>query len=449
MKTKHIHHHLLLIASIFISTVIGQVDGHKTAIPEFDSAIRLGYESNRNYDLPAQPALADYLTAALYNNPRIAAAYARWQAEIEKIAIARGLPNPSLNFGYFLTNVETAVGPQQFKIGLMQLIPWFGKLRLAEKMQTIRADIALEELQNQINGLVYQVTAIYLDYYFLQRSIDITNQNIELVRTWEQVVRSKYTTARAGHPDLIKTQIELIKLEDDLKTLESKRQPMLEKFRASLNDGNLAGISVSDSITGKAGSINKDQVAASILNDNPFYRAAELRHNLTNSAVKQAHLDYYPDLGLGFDYIGTGEKSMNGEAVAESGKDPLVFMLSLNLPIWFGKTRHQVNTARYQQRTADEMQTAIENKLRAELEQVWFELEDARRKTDLYRQGLIPKSLESLRASEKAYIAEKMDFLNLVDSQRRYLQFLLEFEKSQVNYQKAFARLEQLAGRDL
>ncbi|MCK5331724.1 MAG: TolC family protein, partial [Candidatus Marinimicrobia bacterium] len=71
------------------------------------------------------------------------------------------------------------------------------------------------------------------------------------------------------------------------------------------------------------------------------------------------------------------------------------------------------------------------------------------RKINLYSQRLIPKSIESLRATEAAYISEKLDFLNLVDAQRRYLQFLLESERSLVQYQKAYARLEYLAGREL
>lgn len=212
MNTILIIRHLTL-AVIIICSAFGQVGGQITSGPDFKSTVSNGFESKINLDLLEQPVLTDYLTAALYNNPRVAAAYALWQADFDRIAVVKGLPNPTLNLGYFLSNVETAVGPQKFKIGLMQIIPWLGTLKLDGKLQTIQTDIQLELLQNQIISLRYNAILVYSDYYFLQHSIDVTGQNIELVRNWEQVVKSKNTTTRASHPDLIKTQVELMKLE--------------------------------------------------------------------------------------------------------------------------------------------------------------------------------------------------------------------------------------------
>ncbi len=411
--------------------------------------VRSGFLAETKFGIPTKPSISDYIQAGLYNNSRVHSAYARWQAEIEKIAVARGLSNPNLNFGYFLTNVETAVGSQEFKIGVTQMIPWFGKLKLNGTLQTLQAEIRLEQLQEVINSLTYDLSALYYDYYFLQQSINITNQNIELVRNWEQVVRNKYKTARAGHPDLIKTQIELIKLEDDRSALEARRAPLFEKFRALLNDSELTEIMIPDSLPNVTGLPDRLEIRKSIFDSNPRYLMAALKERLSVTGIRRAKLDYYPDLGVGFDYIGTGAKSNNGTAVAESGKDPLVFMVSLNLPIWVKKNRNRVSAARYQQRSSEAALADLENHLAAELEQIWFELEDAQRKINLYSQRLIPKSIESLRATEAAYISEQLDFLNLVDAQRRYLQFLLESERSLVQYQKAYARLEYLVGRKL
>jgi len=430
-------------------TIIPVKAGQSRSESELPVEVRSGYWAETKFDIPSEPDLSDYIQAGLYNNPGVHSAYARWQAEIEKIAVARGLPNPSLNFGYFLTNVETAVGPQEFKIGLTQMIPWFGKLKLNGTLQSLQAEIRLEQLLEVINSFTYNLSALYYDYYFLQQSINITDQNIELVRNWEQVVRNKYKTARAGHPDLIKTQIELIKLEDERLTLEARSAPLFEKFRALLNDTELTEIMIPDSLPNIARLPNRLEIQQSIFESNPRFLIAELKKELSTTNIRRARLDYYPDLGVGFDYIGTGDKSMNGTAVAESGKDPLIFMVSLNLPIWVKKNRSRVSAARYQQRASESALANLENQLIAELEQIWFELEDAQRKINLYSQKLIPKSIESLRATEAAYISEQLDFLNLVDAQRRYLQFLLESERSLVQYQKAYARLEYLAGREL
>jgi hypothetical protein len=89
------------------------------------------------------------------------------------------------------------------------------------------------------------------------------------------------------------------------------------------------------------------------------------------------------------------------------------------------------------------------NELLVKLESLFFELEDASRKVNLYKDFLIPKSFESLKASEKAYISNTADFLNLVDAQRRTLDFQLASEYQLVRYQKTLASMEALAGRSL
>ena len=164
-----------------------------------------------------------------------------------------------------------------------------------------------------------------------------------------------------------------------------------------------------------------------------------MTHQASSLSVKRAKLNYYPDLGIGIDYIETGS----------SPKDPLVGMISLSFPLWFQKQKADISAARYIQRSIEERVLEAKNRLQADFAKIWFELEDAQRKMVLYTDNLIPKSLESLRASEKAYIADKADFLNLIDAQRLYLKFLLEYERSLVRYVTAYAKLENLTGRKL
>ena len=71
--------------------------------------------------------LEDYIHAGLENNPSLKQAFKQWKSAEAKVGFAKGLPNPTISFGYFLESVETAAGPQETKIGIMQKIPWFGK----------------------------------------------------------------------------------------------------------------------------------------------------------------------------------------------------------------------------------------------------------------------------------------------------------------------------------
>jgi len=393
------------------------------------------------------PNLSEYLKLALKQNPEIKSAYHQWQSELKSIHTARGLPDIKINYGYFLENIETAVGPQEWKIGFMQTIPWPGKLKVQGDIQSFKADAAHEKLKGVIANLIFQVQTIYLDVYFLEQSIMITRENLQLVRQWEQIILTKFRTASAKHPDLIKTQIEAIKLEDDLATLESRRLPLSVQFMALLNEDTLSQIILPESLENPDAFLNRDEIRTAILNHNPELASRKSMQNAAGKTVTRTKLNWLPDFSVGVDYMSTGDKWMGGQLVSESGKDPLVIMGSLTLPLWGYKQAGQVRSAREAEQQAEATVENTRNTLEAVFENAWFAYEDAKRKWHLYQNRLLPKSLESLRATEKAYIVGEMEFLSLVDAQRRHLNFTLAAEKSKVDYFKSVAQLLKLAGR--
>lgn len=393
--------------------------------------------------------LNGYLKSALRHNPRIAAAAADWQAQRKQIGAVRGLPDPTFNFGYFLENVETAVGPQQWKAGFMQMIPWPGKLITQGSIQSQKAEAAQHHLQSVIADVSFQVETVYLDAYYLERSIAVTQENLDLVGQWEQVILAKYRTAAASQADLIKTQIETIKLQDDLATLKARRLPLLERFRALINTDTLSHLIFPDKLSDPGMSLDKVMVREAVLSGNPDLASMKSMQKAAEKSLVRTKLNWLPDFSVGLDYINTGNRSMGGVPVPESGKDPVIVMGSLTFPLWAFKQADQVSAAREKTvQSQQEVQSKI-NGLEVTFEQAWFAYEDAERKQRLYQEQLLPKSLESLRTTEKAYIGDQVEFLSLVDAQRRYLSFKLISEKSIVDTYKAIALLQKMTGRSL
>ncbi len=102
---------------------------------EKEARQRLHTEGNRyrpNGQKPSLPvlttnsSLADFLTYALLNQPKIEAAYFDWAASVERITVQRSLPDPQLTFQLDIQDVVTSLMP-----GLMMNFPGMGKLRAA------------------------------------------------------------------------------------------------------------------------------------------------------------------------------------------------------------------------------------------------------------------------------------------------------------------------------
>ena len=89
--------------------------------------------------------LDDYLKTAAENDPGLKAKYTSFEAALEKVAQVNQLPDPQLSLGVFILPVETRVGPQQAKIGLSQMFPWFGTLKSAGSVYQLKAESKYQE----------------------------------------------------------------------------------------------------------------------------------------------------------------------------------------------------------------------------------------------------------------------------------------------------------------
>ena len=391
-------------------------------------------------------ALADYARILLKENPSIAAARARWQSELQRVSVVRGLPDPAVHLGYFLENIETAVGPQEYKIGLRQMIPWPGKLIVQGQIQSERARAAYFQLQTEIQAQMLALTRLYYEAYFLERSIAVTRQHLEWVRQWSTVSLNRYRSAQAGHMQVAKAQIEAIKLEDDLATLERQRKPMQKVFAALINRLEFSRIVLPDSLEFIAETLDRELFLEKVMRNNPDLARLQAVSQVAAKGLGLTRLNVLPDLGVGVDRIFTGQKIIDGQPVFESGKDPWVLSVSISLPLWFGRQRAAMASVRQRVAAANFNRQSRENRLRSEFESTWFQWEDAVRKVALYRHQLMPKARESMKVSAAAYAVGDADFLDLVDAQRRLLEFTLVYEHALAGYYQYRAVLAALAG---
>ena len=159
-----------------------------------------------------------------------------------------------------------------------------------------------------------------------------------------------------------------------------------------------------------------------------------------------ARLDYLPDVMVAFDYINVDKGPLN---VRDNGNDASALMFKVNVPLWYGKQKSQLDEAKARRESAESQQEQLENDLSARIKMIYFKIKDADRQIKLYRDALVPKAEQSLKASETAYSGGRVDFLNLIDSQRTLLNFQLSYYKAIRDYEQRLAELEMMVGDSL
>jgi outer membrane protein TolC len=400
----------------------------------------------KKYKLPIldeKSSLKDYLKYAALNNPELRAVFCRWKASLKKITQAKGLPDPNLTYGYFIDEVETRVGAQKQKISLSQKLPFFGKRALKADIARHKADSLLKKLEAVKLNLFFKVKNIYYECYYLGKAIAIVKENIELLKYFEKVARTKYKTDIGKHPDIIKAQVELGKLEDRFNTLLDLQNPTMAKFNALLNRDIHASIPWPKKIAEE--NINADDrvFINRIKEKNPELKALFFNISSERKNIELARKNYFPDVTFGVQYIDTKESLM---PATDSGKDPLMATVSINLPIWYKKYKSAGEEALARFSAAEKDYRNKENNLYYEIKSALYKFRDAKRKINLYRDALIPKGEQSLRAVEASYKVGKIDFLNLIDAQRLLLEFRLSLERALSNQAKYLAEIERLMG---
>ena len=406
--------------------------------PEGTAPIKLTEDSDLNA----------YLAYAAQNNPGLEAAFNRWKAAVERIPQAKSLPDPRLSYRYYISEIETRVGPMRHGLGLSQTFPWLGKLELRGDVAAELAKAERHRFEAVRLKLFYEVRDAYCEYYYLWRSIAIVSENLRLVQRMEQVARTRYKTAIASHPDVIRAQVEIGKLEDRLKSLQHLRQPIMAKLNAALNRPAAAELPWATVIPREQVSFTDEQMLVWMNESNPQLKAMDAEITADMHRTELAKKEYFPDVTLGVDYTDIGD-STGGRHPSDDGKDALAVMASVNLPIWYNKLSAGVREARYRQWAATLTRHQRANDLGSTLKLVLYRFHDAQRKIDLYRDTLLPKATEAVMTSEAAFRAGKASFTDLIDAQRLLLEFGLAAERASADRAQRLGELEMLVGRPI
>jgi len=398
-------------------------------------------------DANTPQTIQEYLRHAALNNAGLKAAFEEWKAALEAIPQAKALPDPRFTYGYFIEEVETRVGPQRQRFSLTQAFPWFGTIGARSDGAAAAAQAARKRYEAKKLRLFYDVKESFHEYVYLGAAIEIARDGLELVRRFEEVARAKYITAEAGHPDVIRAQMELAVLADKLTTLEQLRGPIVAQLNAVLNRPTGAALLWPRRERYHEVPVERDRILAALKQQNPQLQALDFDIESARNRIALAKKRFYPDFAVGIDWIDTDNAAMSG--VRDSGKDPVLLMFSMNLPIWrksYGAAELQ---ARAGARRLFHQKTELANDLLARAERVLYDFEDSDRKIRLYGGVLVPQAEALVGASETAYATGTVDFLNLIDAEQTLLRFRLQHERVLANRQQRLAELEMLIGADL
>ena len=130
-----------------------------------------------------------------------------------------------------------------------------------------------------------------------------------------------------------------------------------------------------------------------------------------------------------------------------TGRDAFAVSVGVQVPLWSGKQKAQIEEAEVERRKAEADLAAFALEVRTRIGDLRQQIDRQRRQLSLLEETLLPKAETALEATLSGYQTGKNDFLDLLDAQRTLFQLRLDRVAVHTRLLETTAELERAAGR--
>lgn len=390
-------------------------------------------------------SLDRYIAYALEHNPELEAQYEEFRAATYRISRARRLPEPTLTYTYFVRSVETRVGPQRHRFGISQAFPWPTKLSAGAEASALSAQSAKRQFEASALRVSARVSDAYWELWLVSQVRRIQKEQLVLSRTTSELVRSRLEIGAASLSDVSQTDLVLSRATDVIAGLDEAERRSRAALRRALGAPDGMALPVHTAAPLLVAPVEPDGALVAAAQAHPGVGALELMAQSKSSSAESANADRYPSFVLGLDYVETGPAKMPNQA--DSGKDAVMVMLGVKLPLWGGAYGDEVDAARADSASFKARAASARNDARSRVHVVLSEIRDALRRARLYQHTLVPQATTALKSVIGSYAAGRATLPQLLMAQRELLEIELSLAQARAVHARAWAQLEDAVGR--
>jgi outer membrane protein TolC len=386
--------------------------------------------------------LDDYFKIAAENNPGLQAMHKEYEAALQKVPQVSTLPDPTFSLGYFISPVETRVGPQQAKFSLTQMFPWFGTLKAQGNVAALMAEAKFQNFIDARNRLYFQVASAYYPLYELKDFVRIEQENISILESYKTIANQKFKNGTGTMVDVLRVDIMLKDAQTNLSILRDKEKPLLTTLNKLLNRSENEPVQISDTL--KSVILLDNYRKDSLIVANPKLKALDLKLQASQAAEIVAQKQGLPKLGIGLDYVLVGERT--DISMPDNGKNVLMPMVSISIPIFRAKYNASVKESQLMQESYTLQKQEVTNTLFSEYEMVLFQVQQQLQLISLYQQQ-IQTSQQSLNLLFTSYGNSGKEFEEALRMQQQLLKYQKMSATALVQYHIAVEKINYITSK--
>jgi outer membrane protein TolC len=368
------------------------------------------------------------INEALDNNPEIQKFELQYKRVSEKVNEVNTVPNTEFGVGYFVSEPETRTGAQRFKVSAKQMLPWFGNISARENYVSSLADVKYEDIVIAKRKLMSSVSQSYYRLYANKAKQKVLTENINLLETYETMALTSVEVGKASAVDVLRLQMRQNEMQQLKDVLQQQFLAEQTNFNNLLNRGNDVTVNVIDSLLIPSEDFD-------ITSENLTLHPELLKYDKLYQSIEQSELlnqkESSPMIGFGLDYINVSERP--NMDFSDNGKDIVMPMVSVSIPIFNKKYKSQTKQNELQQQEITAQKQERLNTLETLLAKAIKERISARISYDTQS-----KNLKQAKDAEdiliKSYETGTIDFNDVLDIQELQLKFQMNQIESVKTY---------------
>ncbi|MEK7288379.1 MAG: TolC family protein, partial [Elusimicrobiota bacterium] len=329
-------------------------------------------------------------------------------------------------------------GAEEKNFMLSQEIPFPAKLHLRKRVALKAAAMAEQGYLAKIRDVLARVRSIYAMLYLSHKNLELFNENIELLRRFAKVAESKYAAGRASQSDVLKAHVELSKMLNMLVVVNQDKEAAGFMLNALLGRAPESALGVPVDLDSKKLDYSLDELERQALQSRPQLLEAALGVERAAGALSLARSEFFPDFMLQY--------RQRRDSMRGSSQDA---MIGFTIPLWFWKPAAMAAEAKSELQMFQAQLQATRLMTLSEVRASFVRARTSQRLIELYRNGVLAQAEGALKVVEASYQADKASFLDLVDGQRAFLNFKLEYYQYIAEYEQRLAELERAVGKEL
>lgn len=390
--------------------------------------------------------LDDYLRIALANNPGIRAKQAEYQAARQKLPQARALPDPTVDAAFFLSPMMLPMGNQLGSISAMQMFPWPGTLPAMENEAAGMAAVKLQAVEVAQNELAFSLKKAWYPLLELEEQIRIQQDMLRVLEIDKELATFQFGQGQAPMIDAIRADIMIDEVKTAIALLELKRRPLEIAFNRLLNREDSTPVTIAGALPEPSLLIFEPQ--DSLLANNPALAVFDKQIQAAAAEQAVAELRRRPMIGAGLQYMPLVRRKGGDihEIPPNTGRDMVMPMLSMTVPIWKKKNDAAVEERRLMQTAYTAMQQDMRNELATRYAMAAYELESMAQMARLLDQQMV-KTQQAIDLLLAAYRNAGRDFEEVLRLQQQLFRYRKEKATAKLSYQLALANMDYLIGK--